>query len=118
VQAKFRLFKPEPRDQRTLRRSPGDLAILGFFHDLARFLTTYQSSRIVNVTDIKISLARGVGGLHPHDQLSLNHLPISGTPEAAGKRCEPRQTIRGNEPHAADHARGDGHWYGCDANGV
>jgi type IV pilus assembly protein PilO len=59
----FRLFKPEPeRPADFYAEVPVSLAILGFFHDLARFFDHLSRlSRIVNVTDIKISLAKGSG---------------------------------------------------------
>ena len=57
----FRLFKPEPeRPADFYAEVPVSLAILGFFHDLARFFDHLSKlSRIVNVTDIKISPAKG-----------------------------------------------------------
>jgi type IV pilus assembly protein PilO len=57
----FRLFKPEaekPADY--YAEVPVSLAIIGRFHDLGRFFDHLSKlSRIVNVTDIKISLAKG-----------------------------------------------------------
>jgi type IV pilus assembly protein PilO len=57
----FRLFKPEAeRPADFYAEVPVSLAILGFFHDLARFFDHLSKlSRIVNVTDIKISPAKG-----------------------------------------------------------
>jgi type IV pilus assembly protein PilO len=57
----FRLFKPEPeRPADFYAAVPVSLAILGLFHDLVRFFDHLSKlSRIVNVTDIKISLAKG-----------------------------------------------------------
>jgi type IV pilus assembly protein PilO len=57
----FRLFKPEPeRLADFYAEVPVSLAILGLFHDLVRFFDHLSKlSRIVNVTDIKISLAKG-----------------------------------------------------------
>jgi type IV pilus assembly protein PilO len=59
----FRLFKPEPeRPADFYAEVPVSLSILGFFHDLARFFDHLSKlSRIVNVTDIKITLAKGSG---------------------------------------------------------
>jgi type IV pilus assembly protein PilO len=59
----FRLFKPEPEKAADFYAEvPVSLAILGRFHDLARFFDHLSKlSRIVNVTDIKISLAKGSG---------------------------------------------------------
>jgi type IV pilus assembly protein PilO len=59
----FRLFKPEPeRPADFYAEVPVSLAILGAFHDLARFFDHLSKlSRIVNVTDIKINLAKGGG---------------------------------------------------------
>jgi type IV pilus assembly protein PilO len=59
----FRLFKPEPeRPADFYAEVPVSLAILGFFHDLTRFFDHLSRlSRIVNVTDIKIGLAKGKG---------------------------------------------------------
>jgi type IV pilus assembly protein PilO len=56
----FRLFKPEPEKLADFYAEvPVSLAILGSFHDLARFFDHLsQLSRIVNVTDIKISLTK------------------------------------------------------------
>jgi type IV pilus assembly protein PilO len=57
----FRLFKPEPEKPADFYAEvPVSLEILGYFHDLARFFDHLSKlSRIVNVTDIKISLAKG-----------------------------------------------------------
>jgi type IV pilus assembly protein PilO len=57
----FRLFKPEPEKPADFYAEvPVSLAMLGPFHDLARFFDHLSRlSRIVNVTDIKISLAKG-----------------------------------------------------------
>lgn len=57
----FRLFKPEPEKKADFYAEvPVNLAILGRFHDLARFFDHLSKlSRIVNVTEIKISLAKG-----------------------------------------------------------
>jgi type IV pilus assembly protein PilO len=59
----FRLFKPEPEKPADFYAEvPVSLAIIGPFHDLARFFDHLSKlSRIVNVTDIKISLAKGSG---------------------------------------------------------
>jgi type IV pilus assembly protein PilO len=59
----FRLFKPEPEKKADFYAEvPVNLAILGRFHDLARFFDHLSKlSRIVNITDIKISLAKGSG---------------------------------------------------------
>jgi len=57
----FRLFKPEPEKQADFYAEvPVSLSILGGFHELARFFDRLSKlSRIVNVTDIKITLAKG-----------------------------------------------------------
>jgi type IV pilus assembly protein PilO len=57
----FRLFKPEPEKQADFYAEvPVSLSILGHFHELARFFDHLSKlSRIVNVTDIKISLLKG-----------------------------------------------------------
>jgi type IV pilus assembly protein PilO len=57
----FRLFKPEAEKQADFYAEvPVSLAIIGRFHDLARFFDHLSKlTRIVNVTDIKISLAKG-----------------------------------------------------------
>ncbi len=57
----FRLFKPEPEKPADFYAEvPVSLAIQGSFHDLGRFFSHLsQLTRIVNVTDIKISLAKG-----------------------------------------------------------
>jgi type IV pilus assembly protein PilO len=59
----FRLFKPEAeRPADFYAEVPVSLAILGPFHDLARFFDHLSKlTRIVNITDIKISLAKGSG---------------------------------------------------------
>lgn len=59
----FRLFKPEPeRPADFYAEVPVSLSILGLFHDLARFFDHLSKlARIVNVTEIKISLAKGRG---------------------------------------------------------
>jgi type IV pilus assembly protein PilO len=59
----FRLFKPEPEKPADFYAEvPVNLAIIGPFHDLARFFDHLSKlSRIVNVTDIKIGLAKGSG---------------------------------------------------------
>jgi type IV pilus assembly protein PilO len=59
----FRLFKPEPEKPADFYAEvPVSLAILGHFHDLGRFFDHLSKlSRIVNVTDIKIALAKGSG---------------------------------------------------------
>jgi type IV pilus assembly protein PilO len=60
----FRLFKPEPEKQADFYAEvPVSLTMLGPFHDLARFFDHLSRlSRIVNVTDIKINLAKGGDG--------------------------------------------------------
>ena len=60
----FRLFKPEPEKPADFYAEvPVSLAIIGLFHDLARFFDHLSKlSRIVNVTDIKISLGKGSAG--------------------------------------------------------
>jgi type IV pilus assembly protein PilO len=62
----FRLFKPEPEKPADFYAEvPVSLAIQGNFHDLGRFFSHLsQLTRIVNVTDIKISLAKGGGDTH------------------------------------------------------
>ena len=59
----FRLFKPEPeRPADFYAEVPVSLSIMGPYHDLARFFDQLSRlSRIVNVTDIKIGLAKGSG---------------------------------------------------------
>jgi type IV pilus assembly protein PilO len=59
----FRLFKPESEKPADFYAEvPVNLAIIGPFHDLARFFDHLSKlSRIVNVSDIKISLAKGSG---------------------------------------------------------
>jgi type IV pilus assembly protein PilO len=56
----FRLFKPEAEKTADFYAEvPVTLAILGKFHDVARFFDHLSKlSRIVNVTDIKIALAK------------------------------------------------------------
>jgi len=63
VGLEFRLFRPEPEKKADFYAEvPVSLTILGRFHDLARFFDHLAKlSRIVNVTDIKISLAKGSG---------------------------------------------------------
>lgn len=60
----FRLFKPEPEKQADFYAEvPVSLSILGRFHELGRFFDHLSRlSRIVNVTDIKITLAKGNAG--------------------------------------------------------
>jgi type IV pilus assembly protein PilO len=62
----FRLFKPEAEKPADFYAEvPVSLAIQGNFHDLGRFFSHLsQLTRIVNVTDIKISLAKGGGDTH------------------------------------------------------
>ncbi len=57
----FRLFKPEPEKRADFYAEvPVSLAILGKFHDVARFFDHLSKlSRIVNVTDIKITVPKG-----------------------------------------------------------
>jgi type IV pilus assembly protein PilO len=57
----FRLFKPEAEKTADFYAEvPVTLAILGKFHDVAKFFDHLSKlSRIVNVTDIKIALAKG-----------------------------------------------------------
>jgi type IV pilus assembly protein PilO len=57
----FRLFKPEPETRADFYAEvPVSLAILGTFHDVVRFFDHLSKlSRIVNVTDIKISVPKG-----------------------------------------------------------
>jgi type IV pilus assembly protein PilO len=57
----FRLFKPEPEKQADFYAEvPVSLSILGRFHELGRFFDHLSKlSRIVNVADIKITLAKG-----------------------------------------------------------
>jgi type IV pilus assembly protein PilO len=57
----FRLFKPEAEKATDFYAEvPVTLAILGKFHDVAKFFDHLAKlSRIVNVTDIKITLAKG-----------------------------------------------------------
>jgi type IV pilus assembly protein PilO len=57
----FRLFKPEPEKQDDFYAEvPVRLSILGHFHELARFFDHLSKlSRIVNVTDIKITPMKG-----------------------------------------------------------
>jgi type IV pilus assembly protein PilO len=56
----FRLFKPEPEKQADFYAEvPVSLSILGRFHELGRFFDHLSKlSRIVNVTDIKITIAK------------------------------------------------------------
>ena len=57
----FRLFKPEPEQRRDFYAEvPVTLTIQGKFHDVARFFDHLSKlPRIVNVTDIKMTLPRG-----------------------------------------------------------
>ena len=57
----FRLFKPELEKRADFYAEvPVSLAILGKFHDIARFFDHLSKlSRIVNVTDIKITVPKG-----------------------------------------------------------
>ncbi len=57
----FRLFKPEAEKRADFYAEvPVSLAILGKFHDVARFFDHLAKlSRIVNVTDIKITVPKG-----------------------------------------------------------
>lgn len=57
----FRLFKPEAEKHADFYAEvPVSLGILGKFHDVARFFDHLSKlSRIVNVTDIKITLRKG-----------------------------------------------------------
>jgi len=57
----FRLFKPEAEKRVDFYAEvPVNLAILGKFHDVARFFDHLAKlSRIVNVTDIKITVPKG-----------------------------------------------------------
>jgi type IV pilus assembly protein PilO len=59
----FRLFKPEPEKPADFYAEvPVSLSILGRFHELGRFFDHLSKlSRIVNVTDIKVTLAKGKG---------------------------------------------------------
>jgi type IV pilus assembly protein PilO len=60
----FRLFKPEAEQPADFYAEvPVGLAILGSFHDLTRFFDHLSKlSRIVNVTNIKITPAKGSTG--------------------------------------------------------
>ena len=85
----FRLFKPEPeRPADFYAEVPVSLAILGFFHDLARFFDHLSKlSRIVNITDIKISLAKGSGGAYTlTTNCLLTTFRFLEPQEAAGKK--------------------------------
>jgi type IV pilus assembly protein PilO len=86
----FRLFKPEPEKPTDFYAEvPVSLAIQGGFHDLGRFFSHLsQLTRIVNVTDIKISLAKG-----------------SGDPNALTTNCL-LTTFRFLEPREADSNKG------------
>jgi type IV pilus assembly protein PilO len=57
----FRLFKPEAEKNADFYAEvPVSLSVLGKFHDVARFFDHLSKlSRIVNVTDIKITLSKG-----------------------------------------------------------
>jgi type IV pilus assembly protein PilO len=57
----FRLFKPESEKRADFYAEvPVSLTILGKFHDVARFFDHLSKlSRIVNVTDIKITVPKG-----------------------------------------------------------
>jgi type IV pilus assembly protein PilO len=85
----FRLFKPEAeRPADFYAEVPVSLAILGLFHDLTRFFDHLSKlSRIVNVTDIKISPAKGSGEAY---SLTTNCLLTTfrflDPQEAAGKK--------------------------------
>ena len=117
----FRLFKPEPeRPADFYAEVPVSLAILGFFHDLARFFDHLSKlSRIVNVTDIKISLAKGSGGAYTlTTNCLLTTFRFLEPQEAAGKKVRtPRNHKRKRAP-CRGSMLSDGHWYGCGANGV
>ena len=85
----FRLFKPEPEKSADFYAEvPVSLAILGFFHDLARFFDHLSRlSRIVNVTDIKISLAKGSGEAYTlTTNCLLTTFRFLESQEAAGKK--------------------------------
>ena len=85
----FRLFKPEPeRPADFYAEVPVSLAILGFFHDLARFFDHLSKlSRIVNVTDIKITLAKGSGEAYTlTTKCLLTTFRFLEPQEAAGKK--------------------------------
>jgi type IV pilus assembly protein PilO len=85
----FRLFKPEPeRPADFYAEVPVSLAILGFFHDLARFFDHLSKlSRIVNITDIKIGLAKGSGGAYTlTTNCLLTTFRFLEPQEAAGKK--------------------------------
>jgi type IV pilus assembly protein PilO len=85
----FRLFKPEPeRPADFYAEVPVSLSILGFFHDLARFFDHLSKlSRIVNVTDIKITLAKGSGEAYTlTTKCLLTTFRFLEPQEAAGKK--------------------------------
>jgi type IV pilus assembly protein PilO len=85
----FRLFKPEPeRPADFYAEVPVSLAILGRFHDLARFFENLAKlSRIVNVTDIKISPAKGSKEAYPlTTQCLLTTFRFLEPQEATGKK--------------------------------
>jgi type IV pilus assembly protein PilO len=67
VGLEFRLFKPEPEKRADFfAEVPVSLAILGRFHDVARFFDQLSKlPRIVNVTDIKIAPATKEPGAEP-----------------------------------------------------
>jgi len=85
----FRLFKPEPeRPADFYAEVPVSLSILGFFHDLARFFDHLSKlSRIVNVTDIKITPAKGSGEAYTlTTKCLLTTFRFLEPQEAAGKK--------------------------------
>jgi type IV pilus assembly protein PilO len=85
----FRLFKPEAeRPADFYAEVPVSLVILGLFHDLTRFFDHLSKlSRIVNVTDIKITPTKGSGETY---RLTTNCLLTTfrflDPQEAAGKK--------------------------------
>jgi type IV pilus assembly protein PilO len=85
----FRLFKPEAEKPADFYAEvPVGLAILGLFHDLTRFFDHLSKlSRIVNVTDIKISLAKGSEGAQTlTTQCLLTTFRFLEPQEATGKK--------------------------------
>jgi type IV pilus assembly protein PilO len=85
----FRLFKPEPEKPADFYAEvPVSLTILGLFHDLARFFDHLSKlSRIVNVTDIKISLVKGSGEAYAlTTNCLLTTFRFMDPQEAAGKK--------------------------------
>jgi type IV pilus assembly protein PilO len=85
----FRLFKPEPeRPADFYAEVPVSLSILGFFHDLSRFFDHLSKlSRIVNVTDIKITPAKGSGEAYTlTTKCLLTTFRFLEPQEAAGKK--------------------------------